>query len=84
MDDERARELLGAVVGGRQPSQREDFPALCHGRYLTALLALEAIGELADLRAARREPGETFLPDPGRHARYREALERQRRLDDRV
>ncbi len=49
-----------------------------------ALLALEAMGELADLRAARREPGETFRPDPGRHARYRDALERQRRLEDRV
>lgn len=49
-----------------------------------ALLALEALGALADLGAARGQLGETFPPDPGRHARFREALERQRRLDDRV
>jgi len=28
--------------------------------------------------------GETFEPDPARHARYREALDRQRALDERV
>ncbi|HBH01139.1 MAG: hypothetical protein A2W08_16025 [Candidatus Rokubacteria bacterium RBG_16_73_20] len=46
-----------------------------------ALLALEALGALPDLAAARGGLGETFAPDPARHARYREALERQRRLD---
>jgi gluconokinase len=49
-----------------------------------ALLALEAAGVLRDLGAAGGAPGETFAPDAARHARYREALERQRRLDDRV
>lgn len=49
-----------------------------------ALLALEAIGALPDLAAARRPLGRTFEPDRGRHARLRAALERQRRLDARV
>jgi gluconokinase len=49
-----------------------------------ALLALEAAGVLPDLGAAGGAPGETFAPDAARHARYREALEHQRRLDDRV
>ncbi len=49
-----------------------------------ALLALEALGVLPDLAAARAPLGETFVPDGARHARYREALERQRRLDERV
>jgi gluconokinase len=49
-----------------------------------ALLALEALGVLPDLATARLELGETFVPDRARHARYRDALERQRRFDDRV
>lgn len=49
-----------------------------------ALLALHALGVLADLRAARAPLGETLEPDPVAHARYGEALERQRELDDRV
>jgi gluconokinase len=49
-----------------------------------ALLALESLGRLADLRAVHAPPGITVEPDPRRHARYREALERQRRLDARV
>src|SRR5205823_4546348 len=49
-----------------------------------ALLALEALGVLPDLTTARQELGETFVPDRARHARYRDALERQRRFDDRV
>jgi len=49
-----------------------------------ALLALAALGVLPDLATARQELGETFVPDRARHARYRDALERQRRLDDRV
>jgi len=48
------------------------------------LLALEALGVLPDLTTARQELGETFVPDRARHARYRDALERQRRFDDRV
>ena len=49
-----------------------------------ALLALESLGVLPDLAAARQPLGETFEPDRAHHARYRVALERQRLLDDRV
>jgi len=49
-----------------------------------ALLALQALGALPDLAAACAPLGETFAPDPRRHARYLEALDRQRRLDERV
>jgi len=49
-----------------------------------ALLALEAIGVLPDLGAARQPLGEAFNPDRARHLRYRVALERQRRFDERV
>jgi len=46
-----------------------------------ALLALEALGRLPDLAALPIPPGETLHPDPARHARLRQALQRQRRLD---
>jgi gluconokinase len=49
-----------------------------------ALLALVAVGALSDLAAARAPLGETFTPDPGRHARYVAALERQSALDLKV
>ncbi|HEV8473527.1 MAG TPA: gluconokinase [Methylomirabilota bacterium] len=49
-----------------------------------ALLALQALGVLPDLRRVRAPLGETFEPDPARHARYRDAVERQQALDDRV
>ncbi len=49
-----------------------------------ALLALEALGVLPDLSSARPLTGETFVPNTAHHIRYREALERQRRLDERV
>lgn len=49
-----------------------------------ALLALETVGALSDLAAVRLPLGRTFEPDPGRHARLRAALERQRQLDARV
>jgi gluconokinase len=47
-----------------------------------AVLALEALGRLPDLGAAEVPPGQTLPPDPARHARLQDALERQRRLDD--
>ena len=50
----------------------------------TALLALEALGVLPDVTAVRAPLGEVFRPDPAHHARYRSALERHRRLDERV
>jgi len=49
-----------------------------------ALLALEALGVLPDLAAARKTLGETFTPDRAHHARFRDAIERQRRFDERV
>ena len=49
-----------------------------------ALLALEALGALPDLRAAPAPLGDTVEPDPAAHARYRAALTRQQRLDERV
>jgi len=47
-----------------------------------ALLALEALGALPDLREAPFSFGRTYLPDPDRHERYQRALERQRELYD--
>jgi gluconokinase len=49
-----------------------------------ALLALERLGALADVSAARTPLGEVFTPDPARHARFAAALAQHRRLDDRV
>jgi gluconokinase len=49
-----------------------------------AVLALEALGVLPDLSPARRPTGETFVPEKAHHVRYLEALDRQRRLDERV
>ncbi len=49
-----------------------------------ALLALEAVGAGAPRRAAPAPLGETFVPDPARHARYRAALDRQAALDLKV
>jgi gluconokinase len=46
-----------------------------------ALLALDALGRLDDLAAVRVPQGETLRPDPVHHARLRQALEHQRRLD---
>jgi gluconokinase len=49
-----------------------------------ALLAFEALGSLPDVTAVRAPLGKVFTPDAARHARYRAALERHRRLDERV
>jgi gluconokinase len=49
-----------------------------------AKLTLEALGALPDLSAARAPLGQAFAPDPARHARFREALARQRLLAERV
>ncbi|MBI4271111.1 MAG: gluconokinase [Candidatus Rokubacteria bacterium] len=49
-----------------------------------ALLALDALGALPERGAPRTGLGETFAPDAARHARYREALARQARLDAEV
>lgn len=55
--------------------------ATCRG---VAALTLHALGQVADLRVLRPPGGETLQPDPARHARFRQALERQRRLDELV
>ncbi len=49
-----------------------------------ALLALEALGVLPDVTAVHTPLGEVYTPDAAHHARYRAALERHRRLDERV
>jgi gluconokinase len=49
-----------------------------------ALLALDASG-VRPLTTPTPEPsGRTFAPDPARHARYTEALQRQRELEDTI
>jgi gluconokinase len=45
-----------------------------------ALLALESIGEIEAVEAVGAPTGETVEPDPGRHAAYREAIDRQAAL----
>jgi gluconokinase len=49
-----------------------------------ALLALDALGVLEDFARARHPLGAPLVPDPARHARYQEALARQRALDEKV
>ena len=49
-----------------------------------ALLALDALGVLTNPASVRAPLGETFVPDPERHARYVAALERQTAFDDKV
>ncbi|HEU4368139.1 MAG TPA: gluconokinase [Methylomirabilota bacterium] len=49
-----------------------------------ALFALESLGVLPDVTGLRAPLGEMVTPDPARHARYAAALERHRRLDERV
>jgi gluconokinase len=44
------------------------------------LLALEMAGKIKSIADAPTQPGQTFWPDPARHARYREALERQQKF----
>ena len=41
-------------------------------------------GRLSDLKTVQAARGETVEPGLRRHARYREALARQRQLDERV
>lgn len=49
-----------------------------------ALLALDALGKLPERGGGRAPIGETFVPDPARHARYIAALERQAAFDLKV
>jgi gluconokinase len=72
--------MIADALGRRIHCSRE-HEATARG---AALLALEALGALPDLAAAAQPLGEVVEPDAARHARYVSALERQRRLDDRV
>jgi gluconokinase len=45
-----------------------------------ALLALEAVGKIANIEAVPVSVDEVFEPDMQRHARYREGLARQQDL----
>ena len=45
-----------------------------------SLLALEALGIIPSIEAVPAPLGATFTPDPARHAIYRRALDRQRRV----
>ncbi|HET9017325.1 MAG TPA: gluconokinase [Thermomicrobiaceae bacterium] len=47
-----------------------------------ALLALEALGAIPSIEAIPAPLGDTFTPDPARHAVYRRALDRQRAVYD--
>lgn len=49
-----------------------------------ALLALESLGALDDISDAPDFVGAVHEPDVGRHTRYREAMERQRNLYDKL
>lgn len=49
-----------------------------------ALLALEAVGKIGNLDAVSVSVDEVFEPDMQRHARYREGLERQQELYERL
>ena len=47
-----------------------------------ALLALQSLGFVKNLEDAPASTGKVYRPDPGRHERYMQALERQRNLYD--
>lgn len=49
-----------------------------------ALLALQALGAIGDTSALRGTIADVVQPDAARHARYLAALERHRKLDERV
>jgi gluconokinase len=49
-----------------------------------ALLALEVLGKLGDLRVLPAQVGDPVVPDPSRHATYQNALARQKALYDQV
>ena len=49
-----------------------------------ALLALDALGARGDAPASGGDIADVVQPDAARHARYRAALERHQRLDERV
>lgn len=48
------------------------------------LLALEMAGKIKSIADVPAQPGPTFRPDPARHARYSEGLERQQKFYERL
>jgi len=70
-----------ADVMGRPVAASQVQEASARG---AALLALEALGALDDLSDAPPFIGATFEPDPARHARYREGMERQKTLYEKL
>jgi gluconokinase len=76
----RAWTQMLADVLGRPVHRSAEAEATSRG---AALLALERLGAGPGTPSAA-SLGEVFLPDPARHARYADALDRHRRLDDRV
>lgn len=77
----RAWTQMIADACGRAVTWSRETEATSRG---AALLALHALGAVPDLAAVRAPLGETFAPDAARHVRYRRALDRQQRLDERV
>jgi len=69
-------DVLGRPVAASQIEQASARGA--------ALLALEALGILGDLGEAPAFIGVVYEPDAGRHIRYREAMERQQGLYEKL
>ncbi len=69
-------QIVGDALG-RPISASKEAEASARG---AALLALEAIGALPDVAAAKFETGEELRPDPARTALYERALSRQNGL----
>lgn len=80
---ERSPAWAGMIADalGRPVRRSREREATSRG---VALLALQTLGRLPDLAAVEAALGETIEPDPARHARYRDALARQRSLDQLV
>jgi len=66
-----------ADVLGRPVTASAEAEASSRG---AALLALESLGAIPGLEAVPAHFGRTYAPDAERHGRYRDALERQKRL----
>jgi gluconokinase len=69
-------DVLGRTVVASQVSEASSRGA--------ALLALEALGLISDLKALPAEAGRSFQADAARHSVYRAGLARQRRLYDQL
>ena len=74
------RRMIADAIG-RPLHWSEESEATSRG---VALLALQSLGAIARLHDARRPLGAPVAPDPANHARYRDALARQRALDEKV